>query len=126
MKELILKYLDKNYKFTLSTYVSYNLYDKIDNKEARLVDVLDSLKLIFTIDNDKTDLLMDIFDIWADKKAIEIQNNITDLRYKLYEKTGIELQLTPADLNNMLRDKENEAMFGPNHWWSKDEEGTIN
>ncbi len=69
---------------------------------------------------------MDIFDVWADRKAIEIQNNITDLRYKLYEKTGVELQLTTADLNNMLRDKENEELFTSNSWWGENEEGLIN
>lgn len=82
MEKIILKYLNSNYKFTLSTYVSYNLYDITNNKEVRLNEALGSIRLIFGIDEAE---LMKIFDAWPDEQAIKIQNTITDIHYKLYE-----------------------------------------
>ena len=102
MKEIILKYLNSQYRFTLSTYVSYNLYDKIEKREVRLAEGLKSIITIFGIDEAE---LMGIFDVWADEQAIIMQNMITDCRYKLYEKTGMELKLTPSDLNNLMSEE---------------------
>jgi hypothetical protein len=99
MNKIILKYLNKQYKFTLSTYVSYKLYDKIDNSEIGLKDVMASIRLIFDIDEDE---LMSIFDKWADEQAVILNNQIADIRYKLYEETGVELVLTTKDLNNLM------------------------
>lgn len=115
MKDIIIKYLDKNYKFTLSTYVSYNLYDRNGCKEVRLKEVLENIMHIFNISNEELRL---IFDDWADTRAIEMQNKVTDFRYKLYELTGIDLQLTAADLNKMLIDDDNAVMFDPNAWFT--------
>lgn len=116
MKEIIIKYLDKNYMFTLSTYVSYNLYDKNAKIEVRLKEVLDNIMFIFNLDSDQLRL---VFDDWADKKAIEMQNKVTDLRYKLYLQTGIELQLTPHDLNQLLKeDDELGELFNTQSWFT--------
>ena len=101
MKEFVLKYLNKQYKFTLSTYVSYNLYDKIENKSIPLKKALNDIQKIFGITEDE---LLLILDEWADEQQTKLQNQITDIRYKLYEKTGVELDLTTNDLNKLLEE----------------------
>lgn len=103
MKEIILKYLNSNYKFTLSTYVSYYLYDTTNNKEVSLKEALASIILIFDIDETE---LSKIFDTWADEQAIKINNKITDIRYNLYETTGVELELTPSELNKIIEEED--------------------
>ena len=101
MREIILKYLNSQYRFTLSTYVSYELYDKIEHRSVRLAEGINSIKIIFGINEEE---LMKIFDEWADENGTKLQNQITDIRYKLYEKTGVELELTTNDLNKLLEE----------------------
>lgn len=98
-KKIVLDYLNRFYRFNLSTYTTYKLYDKIDKKEVPLKEALQSIKTIFNVNEDE---LFQVFDDWADEKAIEIQNKVTDLRYKIYEQTGLDLELTTNDLNKML------------------------
>jgi hypothetical protein len=100
MKEIITKYLDKNYKFTLlSSYVSYHLVTVPGGEIIRGTDVFATLNEIFSVEQKELD---EIYDAWAQVQAIKMENRITDIRYKLYEKTGIELQLTVNDLNNLI------------------------
>jgi len=106
MKDIIVNYLNKQYKFTLSTYVSYKLYDKVDNIDVSLKEALSSIILIFGIEETE---LMSIFDVWADEQAKILNNKITDIRYKLFEKTGVELELTAKDLNELI-DKEESVL----------------
>ena len=44
MEELIVKYLETNYNFSLSTLISYKLVDKFDNSEVGLRSVIGNLK----------------------------------------------------------------------------------
>jgi hypothetical protein len=99
MKEIITKYLDKNYKFTLSSYVSYHLVTVPGGEIIRGTDVFATLNEIFSVEQKELD---EIYDAWAQVQAIKMENLITDIRYKLYEKTGVELQLTVNDLNNLI------------------------
>lgn len=99
MKEIITKYLDKSYKMTLSSYVSYHLISKSDDKRIRPADVYKTLQDIFTVEQEE---LEKIYDTWAENQTIKINNRITDIRYKLYETTGVELQLTVFDLNRLI------------------------
>jgi len=99
MKEIIIKYLNTQYKFTLSTYVSYKLYDKLECRDVGLKEAINIIRKIFSIEDSE---LMPIFDCWADEQATIIQNKITDIRYNFYEKTGVELDLMPNDLNLLM------------------------
>lgn len=99
MKEIITKYLDKNYRFTLSSYVSYHLVTVPGGEIIRGTAVFITLNEIFSVEQKELD---GIYDAWAQTQAIKMENLITDIRYKLYEKTGIELQLTVNDLNNLI------------------------
>jgi hypothetical protein len=102
MEEIIIKHLNKQYQLTLSTYVSYKVLDKIDNVEVSLKQVIQNIILIFNIDETE---IMGIFDKWADNQATLLNNKIADIRYKLYEQTGVELQLTTNDLNQLVTSK---------------------
>ena len=112
MDDIIRKYLNKQYKFTLSTYVSYKLYDKVDDVDVSLKEVTQSIITIFGIDET---LLMNIFDKWADEQATLLNNKIADIRYKLYEETGVELELTTKDLNNLMDSDYPHLDFVMNH-----------
>lgn len=112
MDEIIRKYLNKQYKFTLSTYVSYMLHDKVDDVDVSLKEAIQSIITIFGIDET---LLMNIFDKWADEQATLLNNKIADVRYKLYEETGVELELTTKDLNNLIDSDYPHLDFVMNH-----------
>ena len=102
MEEIIIKYLNKQYQLTLSTYVSYKVLDKLDNLEVSLKQVIHNVILIFNIDETE---IVRIFDKWADNQVTLLNNKIADIRYKLYEQTGVELQLTTNDLNQLVTSK---------------------
>ena len=93
MKKHILKYLNSQYTFTINTYANFLLYDKTHKTEVGLSRALSELKKIFDISESE---MLEIFDAWADEKAIEINNIITDYRYEHFQKTGLELK--PEDL----------------------------
>lgn len=99
MKEIIIKYLNNLYVFKLSTYTTYKLYDKMEQRDVGLKEVFNTIIKVFNISDDE---LSDIFSEWADKKSIEINNKVVDIRNELYKTTGLELQLTVADLNKMI------------------------
>lgn len=108
MKEIITKYLDKSYKMTLSSYVSYHLISKSEDKKIRPADVYKTLQDIFTVDQEE---LEKIYDTWAENQTIKLNNQITDIRYKLYETTGVELELTVFDLNRLINLQEDENSY---------------
>ena len=99
MKEIITRYLDKNYKFTLSSYVSYHLVTVPSGEIIRSTDVFATLNDIFSVEQTELDK---IYDAWTLVQAIKVENRITDIRYKIYEKTGFQLDLTVLDLNKII------------------------
>ena len=99
MNDIILRYLNKNYRFTLSTYTSFKILDIINNHEVSLSILIKDMVLLFDIDLEESGR---IFDLWADAQIIKLNNTITDLRYKYYEKYGVELDLTPPETNEAL------------------------
>lgn len=94
MKELILKYLKTHYRFMPKTYVSYKVFDIMENKEVSLNSVLKSLPKIFT--HDKTEI-MSLFETWADEQAIIMSNRVTEYQYAYFEKFGVELPASDLD-----------------------------
>jgi hypothetical protein len=99
MKEIITKYLDKNYKFTLSSYISYHLVIKSNGEQIRPDDVYKTLSQIFGLSDEEIE---PIYNAWGEAQAIKMENLITDIRYKIYEKTGFQLDLTVLDLNKII------------------------
>ena len=105
MEEIIVKYLNKTYKFTLSTYVSYLLIDRASGKNVRPQEVFDTLHNVFSVEKVE---LERIYDKWAENQAIKMENLITDIRYRIYEKTGLQLELTVFDLNRLINLEEDQ------------------
>lgn len=99
MKEIVLKYLDDTYAMTLSTYVSYKLKDKHKNEDVSLKEVFIQIETIFSINDNEQ---REIFDEWADKKSIELNNLIVSMQEKLYQLTGKTIQLTPEKMNGLI------------------------
>lgn len=99
MKEIVLKYLDDTYVMTLSTYVSFKLKDKYKNEDVSLREVFIQLETIFNITPDEQ---RDIFDIWADKKSIEINNLVVSIQEKIYQLTGKTIEVSPDKMNGLI------------------------
>jgi hypothetical protein len=99
MEQMVIKYLENNYHFTLSTLVSYRLVDKFDGSEVGLRSVMQTIMSIFNIDDEA---LFPIWEKWSENKAIEVNNRITDFRYKIYEATGYNVELSLEDMNKVL------------------------
>jgi hypothetical protein len=102
MEELIYAFFNKNYKFKLSTYSSYKLYDNIDKADVGLKSVLKDTMLVFGISQEE---LTPIFEKWVDEKSTIINNRIVELQFLMYEKTGQgDTYVTIDDLNNQIGD----------------------
>lgn len=99
MKEIVLKYLDDTYMMTLSTYVSFKLKDKYKNEDVSLKEVFIQLETIFNLTPDEQ---RNIFDIWADKKSIELNNIVVSMQEKIYQLTGKTLEVTPDQMNGLI------------------------
>lgn len=99
MEEIVIKYLDKQYMFSLSTLSSYKLYDKINKSDVYLTSIWADMETVFGLSKEDFE---PIWDKWAEAKILEINNKITDIRYKLYELNGSEVILTSLDLNRLI------------------------
>jgi hypothetical protein len=100
MEEIITSYLDKQYMFSLSTLSSYKLYDRTNKIDVSVISIWDEIGTIFGITKEEFE---PIWDKWADGKIIEINNRITEIRYKLYELNGADVHISAADINVLLR-----------------------
>jgi len=96
---MILKYLTKNYRITLDGALNYTVFDVTSESEHQLIKVLVSLKKVFSIDEE---VINDVLMEWVESEITKINNKITDIKYKIYQKTGLELELTHNDLVNLI------------------------
>lgn len=94
-----MNYLDKNYRFSLSTLSSYKLYDKINKIDISITSIWGDSETIFGISKET---FLPIWDKWADIKITDLNNRITDIRYKLYELNGTDFEITSKDINMIL------------------------
>jgi hypothetical protein len=98
VEHIILDYLNKNYRFTLSTYNSYFVRDRVNESNIRLADAIISLKDIFSVDDD---MLMSLIDKWCDQQIILLNNRIVHIREELYKK-GVDIEISVDQMNSML------------------------
>jgi hypothetical protein len=103
MKEIIINYLNKNYKLTLSSYITFMLEERASGENVKVADILKTLKPIFDINDDE---LMQIFDSWVDLNETIFNNKLVEINYKLYEKTGIDLGISNLDSVMNLQSEE--------------------
>jgi hypothetical protein len=101
MRELVIKHLNRNYHFSLSTMVSFFIKEKASGKQISLYGVIDIMKLVFDISHEEA---YEIFDEWAEVQHTFINNRIVDLRYELYSK-GIDIEPNVNDINRTLIDE---------------------
>lgn len=99
MKEIVLKYLDDNYTMSLSTYVSYKLKDKYSGEDVSMKIIFEQLETIFSLTKEEK---CNIFDSWADKKSIEMNNLIVAYQEKIYQLTGKTLKVSPEEMNGLI------------------------
>ena len=102
MEDIVIKYLDKNYRFTLSTYSSYFLLDRVNGGAIRLKDVLELLKETFTMDETH---LMDIFGKWSESQETLINNRIVEIKERLYA-MGVTIELSVDQMNTIIEDED--------------------
>jgi hypothetical protein len=112
MEQIVLKYLNDNYKFTLSTYVSYKLKEISTGNDVSLKDVLIQLETIFSLDEEQQRM---IFDKWADIKSVELNNIIVEVQEKLYILTGKEISIDPSEMNGLIDTPDNLDNFIRNY-----------
>lgn len=102
MKDIVLDYLNKNYRFSLSTLSSFMIKGRRGGEDIRLSELIASLKVIFSIGDEE---ISSIIDIWADYQTVLINNRIVDIQTRLYEK-GVTVQLSPSQLNIIMDDED--------------------
>jgi len=99
MDDLIFKYLNKNYRFTLNTYEDFLVKNKITGEEEKLSGVISSLSVIFNEDENE---IMRIFDRWADYQNAILYNRITEIREEVL-KSGSEINLTVDEIVEIMQ-----------------------
>lgn len=107
MKDIVLNYLNKNYRFSLSTLTSFIIKGRRGGEDIRLSELIASLKVIFSIGDEE---ISPIIDTWADYQTILINNRIVDIQNRLYEK-GITVQLSPSQLNTLMDDEDAGGLY---------------
>lgn len=98
MEHIILNYLNKNYRFTLSTYSSYFVRDRINDSNVKLVELSKDLREIFLIDDDT---LIPLLDKWCEQQITLLNNRVVQIQEELYKK-GISVEIVVDQMNSML------------------------
>lgn len=107
MKDIVLDYLNKNYRFSLSTLSSFMLTGRRGEQDIKLSELIASLKVIFSINDEE---VSSIIEIWADYQTILINNRIVDIQSRLYEK-GITTHLSPTQYNIIMDDEDGVSLY---------------
>lgn len=75
MERIIINYLDKRFKITLSTLVNYNVTIIFSNERIHLKELFVHLELIFRLEESK---LSQIYDSWIENQITLLNNKIVD------------------------------------------------
>lgn len=78
---------------------NYRLFDVRNKQYETMNNVFESLKTIFDIGDEDIDLIVNP---WLEIKATELNNKITDIQYKIYAATGVEIKLTTEQLIELI------------------------
>jgi type IV secretory pathway TraG/TraD family ATPase VirD4 len=77
MNNIVLKYLNKNYRFTLKTYDNFLVKEITSDNDVKLSEVISLTKLIFMISEEES---LKIFDDWADQQLTFINNRVVEVQ----------------------------------------------
>jgi len=97
MREIILKYLNKNYRLTFATFDNFLVKDRINGEDVKLSAVMQSLNVIFDIDENE---MLHIFDDWCDYQNTLLNNRLVEIQEKLYA-AGVTIELTPQQKDKL-------------------------
>lgn len=78
-----MKYLDKNFMFTLSTLTSFQVKYRHGSENIRMTELVKEIKDVFSIDEEE---LLPILDKWTEYQYTKINNILTDTKYLMYGK----------------------------------------
>lgn len=82
MKELIIKYIERNFRFILTGLTSLFIFDLSTGKRLKPGELMSELTEIFgNIDYNET---LSIVEPWFNGEITRIQNKIVDLQYDMY------------------------------------------
>jgi len=97
MKELILNYLNKNYRFSYDMFIK----NRRTNETLAINELFNNLKKIFSIND--INLLDTVYNEWCNQQEILLNNRMVEMQEKLYQQ-GIEIKVTEADVLRSMED----------------------
>jgi hypothetical protein len=83
MEKIVLKYLNKNFTFTLSTLTSRYVKSRHTNEIIRMADLLKEIKQAFNIEEEEA---LSILDKWNEVEYVKINNALVDSQHLMYGK----------------------------------------
>ena len=102
MKKIVLKYLNKNYRFKITTYNDFLIKDRISGHDVKLSEVMKSIYPIFDVSETEAS---SIFDIWCDQQDTLVNNRIVAVQEMLH-KEGIDIELSPSQMNEIVENNQ--------------------
>jgi hypothetical protein len=90
MKDIIFRYLINNYEINLTTYSKLRVFDKHEKIEVTQDWLRTEITCLYGLEDDDE---LEVFEIWLRGEIIKVENELTDMQFQIYEKTGIELDM---------------------------------
>ena len=100
MKEIIINHLTNNYKITLNSYTSFKLLDMSSGEDRYLRSVMDETIKFMGITESEFE---EAWGEWIDTEIKRFENFIVDLQFKIYEQTGIEIDLHEPKYRDIIK-----------------------
>lgn len=92
MTDLIKSYINDNYRLTLGGLVSFMVIDKINEEKIGVKTMINHVQKTFSISDEEFEK---IFNKWVDEESVKLQNKVVDYQMEIYNKTGIEIEVSP-------------------------------
>jgi len=101
MDDIIKDYLNLSYEITISTYLNFKLHDKIVGDDIFMQNILIELVNIFDVDTEYVDA---VWLQWMSIKINNFENKLVDIKYKVFERTGIVLDVNTYNWSTLIDD----------------------
>jgi hypothetical protein len=124
MKEIVLRYVKRNFRFILTGLTSLYIFDLSTGKRMNPGDMIEELITIFgEISYDEA---FDIVGPWFTSEMTRVQNKIVDLQYDMYAELNKEPSLRITEASEPLAYTDLSAYLPSIEWlMSVDEENRI-
>ncbi len=104
MKEIVIDFLNDNYKLTAVSLKTFKLREIHTQTDVGMNGLIKVLIKVFSISHDE---ITDIFNSWLDQKVIELENKIIDINLKIKMLTGVYINLNDEQLTKIIDDIDN-------------------